>query len=157
VTWPGPQPMSAIVPLPPLLRKLSKKQRRERALTALRVVGLADRAKHYPRQLSRVTIESGRGPYVLLDSQPVVKWVIAKAGVKEWQPVQYVAVPDDLLLGSIGRCLVLSGMRSSTVVIDEDGLWFQGKDETAQYTSVKIDRQGLNRLAPQTWRRRTEL
>jgi putative ABC transport system ATP-binding protein len=27
-------------------------QRRERALTALDVVGLADRAKHYPRQLS---------------------------------------------------------------------------------------------------------
>src|SRR5918995_1784831 len=40
------------VELPLLLTKLSKKQRRERALTALKVVGLADRAKHYPRQLS---------------------------------------------------------------------------------------------------------
>jgi putative ABC transport system ATP-binding protein len=40
------------VDLPLLLTNLSKKQRRERALTALRVVGLADRAKHYPRQLS---------------------------------------------------------------------------------------------------------
>jgi len=38
--------------LPLLLTNLSKKQRRERALTALGVVGLADRAKHYPRQLS---------------------------------------------------------------------------------------------------------
>src|SRR5258705_7360516 len=40
------------VELPLLLTKLSKKQRRERALTALKIVGLADRAKHYPRQLS---------------------------------------------------------------------------------------------------------
>src|ERR671922_452570 len=40
------------VELPLLLTKLSKRQRRERALTALKIVGLADRAKHYPRQLS---------------------------------------------------------------------------------------------------------
>jgi len=43
-----------------------------------------------------------------------------RAGVKEWQAVQYVVSP----------------MTS----------WFQGKDETHQYTSVKADRQGLNRL-----------
>ena len=40
------------VELPLLLTNLSKQQRRERAITALGVVGLADRAKHYPRQLS---------------------------------------------------------------------------------------------------------
>jgi putative ABC transport system ATP-binding protein len=40
------------VELPLLLANLSKKQRRDRALTALGVVGLADRAQHYPRQLS---------------------------------------------------------------------------------------------------------
>ncbi len=40
------------VELPLLLTSLSRSQRRERALTALKVVGLADRAKHYPRQLS---------------------------------------------------------------------------------------------------------
>ena len=40
------------VELPLLLSHLSKKERRERALTALRIVGLADRSKHYPRQLS---------------------------------------------------------------------------------------------------------
>jgi len=40
------------VELPLLLTKLSKSQRRERAMTALKVVGLADRSKHYPRQLS---------------------------------------------------------------------------------------------------------
>ena len=40
------------VELPLLLTPLPKSQRRERALTALRVVGLAERADHLPRQLS---------------------------------------------------------------------------------------------------------
>jgi len=40
------------VELPLLLTNLSSKQRRERAMVALKVVGLEDRSKHYPRQLS---------------------------------------------------------------------------------------------------------
>lgn len=40
------------VELPLLLTKLSKAERRERVAVALKVVGLADRAKHYPSQLS---------------------------------------------------------------------------------------------------------
>jgi putative ABC transport system ATP-binding protein len=65
------------VELPLLLTKLSKKQRRERALTALKVVGLADRAKHYPRQLSggqeqRVAIARAivADPAVLVADEP---------------------------------------------------------------------------------------
>ncbi len=40
------------VDLPLLLTKLSKAERRKRVAIALKVVGLAERAKHYPRQLS---------------------------------------------------------------------------------------------------------
>ena len=40
------------VELPLLLTKLSKAERRKRVGIALKVVGLADRGKHYPRQLS---------------------------------------------------------------------------------------------------------
>src|SRR5688500_15636783 len=40
------------VELPLLLTKLSKAERRKRVAIALKVVGLADRANHYPRQLS---------------------------------------------------------------------------------------------------------
>lgn len=40
------------VELPLLLTDLSRKQRREHVLTALKVVGLLDRTDHYPRQLS---------------------------------------------------------------------------------------------------------
>ncbi len=40
------------VELPLLLTKLSRKERRRHVEVALRVVGLSDRARHYPRQLS---------------------------------------------------------------------------------------------------------
>jgi putative ABC transport system ATP-binding protein len=40
------------VELPLLMTSLGKAERRKRAGIALKVVGLADRAKHYPRQLS---------------------------------------------------------------------------------------------------------
>lgn len=40
------------IELPLLLTKLSSQERREHAVTALRLVGLSDRADHYPRQLS---------------------------------------------------------------------------------------------------------
>jgi putative ABC transport system ATP-binding protein len=40
------------VDLPLLLTKLSKAERKKRVAIALNVVGLTDRAKHYPRQLS---------------------------------------------------------------------------------------------------------
>jgi putative ABC transport system ATP-binding protein len=40
------------VELPLLLTKLSKAERRQRVAIALKVVGLGERAKHYPRQLS---------------------------------------------------------------------------------------------------------
>jgi len=40
------------VELPLLLKKMSARERRERAMTALEIVGLADRAGHLPRELS---------------------------------------------------------------------------------------------------------
>jgi putative ABC transport system ATP-binding protein len=40
------------VELPLLLTNLSKAERRKRVAIALKVVGLSDRARHYPRQLS---------------------------------------------------------------------------------------------------------
>lgn len=65
------------VELPLLLAHMSKKQRRERAMTALKVVALSDRAQHYPAQLSggqeqRVAIARAivADPHVLVADEP---------------------------------------------------------------------------------------
>src|SRR5438874_241145 len=65
------------VELPLLLTALSKKQRREHVMTALGIVGLTDREKHYPRQLSggqeqRVAIARAivTDPTLLLADEP---------------------------------------------------------------------------------------
>jgi putative ABC transport system ATP-binding protein len=65
------------VELPLLLTNLSKKQRRDHVMTALDIVALADRAAHYPRQLSggqeqRVAIARAivTDPTLLLADEP---------------------------------------------------------------------------------------
>lgn len=65
------------VELPLLLTNLSRRERRARAMTALRVVALEDRATHYPRQLSggqeqRVAIARAivTDPVVLVADEP---------------------------------------------------------------------------------------
>ncbi len=65
------------VELPLLLTSLSKAKRREHVMTALDIVGLGDRARHYPRQLSggqeqRVAIARAivTDPTLLLADEP---------------------------------------------------------------------------------------
>jgi putative ABC transport system ATP-binding protein len=63
--------------MPLLLTKLSKRERREHVETALKIVGLADRMHHFPRQLSggqeqRVSIARAivADPMILVADEP---------------------------------------------------------------------------------------
>jgi putative ABC transport system ATP-binding protein len=65
------------VEMPLLLTKLSKRERREHVETALKIVGLADRMHHFPRQLSggqeqRVSIARAivADPMILVADEP---------------------------------------------------------------------------------------
>jgi putative ABC transport system ATP-binding protein len=65
------------IELPLLLTHLSRRKRRENVMTALRIVGLAGREHHYPRQLSggqeqRVAIARAiiTDPYLLVADEP---------------------------------------------------------------------------------------
>ena len=65
------------VEMPLLLTKLSSSERRERAQLALKIVGLSDRTKHFPKQLSggqeqRVTIARAivNDPTIIVADEP---------------------------------------------------------------------------------------
>src|SRR5258708_725705 len=69
-------PAERNVELPLLLTSLSKSERRKRAGIALKVVGLADRAKHYPRQLSGGQEQRDRKSTRLNSSHQIISYAV---------------------------------------------------------------------------------
>ncbi len=109
------------VELPLLLTKLSRKQRRKNVLTALKVVGLAGREDHYPRQLSggqeqRVAIARAivTDPYLLVADEPTGDLDRTSAGEildlleqlnREFQKTIVMVTHDPLAAQRAGRVL----------------------------------------------------
>jgi putative ABC transport system ATP-binding protein len=94
------------VELPLLLTRLSRAERRRQVTTALRLVGLADRMEHYPRQLSggqeqRVAIARAivTDPTLLLADEPT--------GDLDAHSAEEVLKVFDLLNSSFGKTIVL--------------------------------------------------
>ena len=94
------------VELPLLLTNLRKKARAERVLTALSVVGLADRVKHHPREMSggqqqRVAIARAivSDPNLLLCDEPT--------GDLDRQSADEILSILQLLNGELGKTIVM--------------------------------------------------
>lgn len=94
------------VEMPLLMTRLSKRERKQHVETALRVVGLADRMDHYPRQLSggqeqRVAIARA------LVTDPVL--LLADEPTGNLDAVSAVEVLDllDLLNGEFGKTIIM--------------------------------------------------
>ena len=117
------------VELPLLLTNLSKKQRRDHVMTALGIVGLSDREKHYPRQLSggqeqRVAIARAivTDPTLLLADEPTGDLDAKSAGEvltllqrlnAEYKKTILMVTHDPLVAGRADRRLLMRDGRIS--------------------------------------------
>jgi putative ABC transport system ATP-binding protein len=122
------------VELPLLLTKLSRRKRRENVATALRIVGLAGREHHYPRQLSggqeqRVSIARAivTDPYLLVADEPTGDLDRATAGEildlidqlnREFQKTIVMVTHDPLAAQRASRILHLDKGRLVDDVVD---------------------------------------
>jgi putative ABC transport system ATP-binding protein len=111
------------VELPLLLTHLSRRQRREHVMTALRIVGLEGREVHYPRQLSggqeqRVAIARAivTDPYLLVADEPTGDLDRGSAGEilelleqlnREFRKTIVMVTHDPLAARRAGRILYL--------------------------------------------------
>jgi putative ABC transport system ATP-binding protein len=124
------------VELPLLLTSLSRRRRRENVMTALRVVGLAGREDHFPRQLSggqeqRVAIARAivTDPYLLVADEPTGDLDRQSAGEildlldqlnREFRKTIVMVTHDPLAAQRAGRVLHLDkGRLVDDVVRDE--------------------------------------
>ncbi len=93
----------------------------------------------------KVLIDNSRGNYIALRSVAEVRRLVMMAGVKEWNQVRWLWIPETLRFNG---CVVLAGMRSHTLV-DEDGVWFEGTDGTNSFVSVRLEKDWLRREVSQ--------
>ena len=94
---------------------------------------------------AKVVIEDSHCQYVSIMSEAPIHRLLSMARVGEWHQLQCLWIPENLLLGRLGQCRVVAGMRRSQTIVDEDGFWLRGYDGSHEFVSVKMGRDWLNR------------
>ena len=89
---------------------------------------------------ARVVIDDAQCQYVSILSQAPIERLLSMARVKEWRQLQCLWIPDNFLLGKLGRCCVVSGMRKSQTIVEEDGFRLRGHDGAHEFVSVTLGR-----------------
>jgi hypothetical protein len=95
------------------------------------------RTMHGP---AKVVIEDAPCQYASILSQAPIERLLSMAKVEEWRQLKCLWLPENLLLGRLGQCRVMAGMRKSQTIVDEDGFWLRGHDKTHEFVSVTLGR-----------------
>jgi hypothetical protein len=62
------------------------------------------------------------------------------ARLDEWHQLQCLWIPENLLLGKLGYCRVMAGMRRNQTIVEEDGFWIRGHEGAHEFVSVTLGR-----------------
>jgi hypothetical protein len=77
----------------------------------------------------KVIVEDAPCHFVSIIGDAPIQQLLAMARVREWHQLQSLWIPDNLLLGKLGQCRVMPGMRKSQTIVDEDEFWLRGMME----------------------------
>jgi len=100
------------------------------------------RTMHGP---GKVVIEDAHCQYVSILGDTPIQRLLAMARVNQWQLLQSVWIPSDFLVGRLGQCRVMAGMRRSQTIVNEHGFWLRGHDGTHEFVSVTLGRDWILR------------
>src|SRR5262245_10448832 len=89
---------------------------------------------------AKVVIEDAHCQYVSIMSEAPIHRLLSMARVTEWHQLQCLWIPDNLLLGRLGQCRVMAGMRKSQTVVEEESFWLRGHDGAHEFVSVPLGR-----------------
>jgi hypothetical protein len=93
----------------------------------------------------KVIIEDASCQYISILSEAPIQRLLSMASVTEWHQLQCLWIPDNLLLGRLGQCRVMAGMRKSQTIVEEDSFWLRGHDGAHEFVSVALGRDWINR------------
>jgi hypothetical protein len=100
---------------------------------------------------AKVIIQDSRCNFVGIHSEAAIQRLLTLARAKEWHQLQYVWIPNNLLLGCLGQCRVMAGMRGSQTIVDQDAFWFEGSDGTRQFASLRLAKEWVRKqLTPES-------
>jgi len=97
--------------------------------------------RHTMSGRARVIIENSQCDFISIHGEALKQKLALLAQVSAWSEFRCLWMPRDVLVGELGDCRLMAGMRWSRTVVDEEGFWFEGSDGADQVTSVRLSRE----------------
>ena len=107
----------------------------------LKLMHICQKIKRTMGGAGQVMIESYSQLYVTIHSETAIQRLVSKARAKDWESFKCLWVPADFY---IGDCRLVAGVRRDTTHVDEEALWFEGRDGGRSHLeSVRLSRAWL--------------